>query len=228
MTSAEPRWPAATRKPTAAGGPSRTRSASAISVCGASAPVDRDLERAEPGCGPELVEGAEREEVSDVVAEETRPFQAAAQLAHDRPLVDPEGERQLHARLAGPRNETVLGRDRPARPPSSGRRSHSSSAPEAIDRAPVDRDAVALVLDPDPARDRSHELVAGGLDHRSPARDAGAAAPTDPSGSRSSSPCRPMARKRRPVASRARGARRGRPPSRPETAATTASSAASS
>ena len=44
----------------------------------------------------------------------------------------------------------------------------------SLQRAPVSREPVALVLDPYPTRHRREELVAQGLDHRAPGRDPGA------------------------------------------------------
>ena len=132
--------------------------------------ANRDLQRKEPGRHLELVERSEREQVPGIVAEECSPLQPAAQLGHDRSLVDPERQCQLHHGLAWPRHEAVLGRD------SSHDlchlcRNRLELGVRGDDRTPVGRDPVGLVLDLDPTRQGGAELIRDGLDHRAPSRD---------------------------------------------------------
>ena len=155
-------------------------------------------------------------------------LEARAQLGHDGPLVDPERERELHARLA-PAGPT--GRARPRSPSQRSvarRRSPRARHRRAITRAPVDRYPVVLVLDLGPPVGTAGERA----DRERPRSPVASSAPRRGAGrsrrrSLSSSPCRPMARSGdRYWSSSRRSARNAA--GRPETAATTASSRASS
>ena len=141
-----------------------------------------ELERQEARSCLQFVEGSECEHVTRVVAEKRSHCQSPAQLPHDRPLVDPEWERELDARLACPRHEHRLGRDSTNQcgRPRSCRLDLGS---RGVQRAPVNRDPVSLVFDPALRSARTR-----GADHERP-RSAGArprrllrAAPSRPGG----------------------------------------------